>query len=284
LFANFGYGVPTDKINGFSYQLGWSLLAVILLIIAFYVYTLYKKEKIFPELKIALILLCGSFFLSLFLFSPFKFFWKVPILSEINYPWIMLGQLGLLLSFLGGFLTKFKYTKFLVIISVFGALFIYIPLAKPSEYIDKGDDYYFTNDATTTSSKELMPLWVKSFPNQRPNQKVEVLKGHGNIKNLFFNSKQVSFQLSTPGVSSIRINTIYYPGWKVFDNGKEIPVSYTNIYGVMDINVSNGTHNINAEFSETKLRLMSDLISLGGLAVLLIIVSQSLIFKKSIWI
>ena len=62
------------------------------------------------------------------------------------------------------------------------ALILYLPLAKPSEYVDRGDGYYFTNDGTTTSSSELMPLWVKSFPCQRPAEKVLVVEWAGKYK------------------------------------------------------------------------------------------------------
>lgn len=265
LFGAWGYGVPTDKVHGFSYQLGWPFFVIIGILLAVFIYQFYKKKKIDNEQALAITILVGALFLSLFLFPLSKTIWKLPLLSEINYPWIMLSQLGLLLSLLGGYLVKFKYTKVIVFSTAIFALILYIPLAKPSSYIDYGDNYYFTNDATTTSSRELMPVWVKTFPFQRYDQKVEILSGNGKIENLIFNSKKLSFSLQTTNETQVRINTIYYPGWKIKDNNQIITLTHDNKFGVMDVKLSKGTHNIVASFSETKVRLISDLVSLAGL-------------------
>lgn len=279
LFGHWGYGVPTDKIHGFTYQLGWPMLVTVVVLLMVFVYQIYKKQKGNSEQILAITILVGALILSLFLFPLSKPLWKLPFLSEINYPWIMLSQLGLLMSLVAGYLVKFKYTKILIFAVVLFALILYIPLAKPSKYIDYGDNYYFTNDATTTSSSELMPLWVKTFPFQRPNQKVEILNGEGNINNLVFNSKKLSFNLQNNNETKVRINTIYYPGWEIKDNNQKIPFTYDNKFGVMDLKLSKGTHSVVASFSETKTRLISDLISLIGLLFIGSLFIKQLNFK-----
>ena len=268
LFAPWGYGVPTDPVNGFSYQLGWPFLVIILTSIALFIYKFYKKQKKTAELRLAITILTGIFVLILFMFPFSKPVWKLPLLSEINYPWTMLSQLGFLSSLLAGYLVNFKYTKVIAFAAVVFALILYIPLAKPTNYVDKGDGYYFTNDATTTSSNELMPLWVKALPFQRPDQKVEFISGEGSINNLVFNSKKISFTATNGEDSAIRINTLYYPGWQISDNNQKITQTHDSKFGVMDIKVSKGTHNIIADFSETPLRLVSNSISIIGVIFL----------------
>ena len=281
LFSPWGYGVPTDKLHGFTYQLGWPFFIVIFLAIGVFVYKIYTKDKFVRDQIIAISLLLGSAALSFFLFSPSSLLWKLPFLSEINYPWTMLSQLGLLLSLLAGYLTKFKYTKALVFSALVVALFLYIPQAKPASFIDKGDSYYFTNDATTTSSNELMPIWVKKLPFERLSSKVEIVKGQGSIENITYNSKLTSFTAELAGSGIVRLNTIYYPGWEVLVNDRRQKISYDNEKGVMDIALPKGRLNIIAKFSETPTRAISNIISFAGLIFMFALLIKSLPWRKN---
>lgn len=274
LFSPWGYGVPTDKLNGFTYQLGWPFLLVIFVLIGLLVFKFFKERIKRDETLFVAVLLMGILLLTLFMFKPFGFVWKLPLLSEINYPWTMLSQLGFLTAILAGFLSKYKITKAAAFGAIFLALYLYLPLTKPEKFIDREDGYYFTNDATTTSSNELMPLWVKNHPNKRPDKKIEILNGEGAINNVNFNSKKISAEIVISEGSSIRINTIYYPGWELFIDNKKTDVNYNNNLGVMDISLKPGKYKLSGTFSETPIRVVSDLISIGGVLF---------IFAFSIW-
>jgi uncharacterized membrane protein YfhO len=74
---------------------------------------------------------------------------------------------------------------------------------------------------------------------------------------------------------------VYYPGWKVFVDNKESAISYNNLYGVMELTIPAGSHTIEATFTETPTRMVSNVLSLLtgiGLAGLLGI---SLMRRKS---
>jgi len=271
ILPSWGYGVPIDS-NGFSYQLGLVHLAMLIIVALSLLFFVIKSKKYFKDyfVKIACLLSVSVAFFIFLLFKPSEFLWSnMPLLSEINYPWIALGILGFLISILAGFLSKQALGKFLVVF--FGAItiFIVLPYAKPQRYINNPDSYYLTNDATTTSSNELMPLWVKKMPSQRSVSKVEIIKGDVSIQNISFDSKQVNFYVNALSQSMIRINTIYYPGWKIYVDGVNVPISYSNERGVMDIFVSSGDHAVQAKFGETQLRLISDIISLSSFIMLL---------------
>ncbi|MEK7534614.1 MAG: 6-pyruvoyl-tetrahydropterin synthase-related protein [Patescibacteria group bacterium] len=273
LLPRWGYGAPTDP-NGFSYQFGLVHLAVFLITIFSLVFIFVKDRKGFKEYftKIAFIPIIISLLFTFLLFKPSDFLWSnIPLLSEINYPWIALGILGFLVSLLAGFLCRQKYTRYIVICVSLISIIMYLPYAKPQYYVDRRDNYYLTNEATTTSSNELMPLWVKKFPSQRPVNKVEIIKRRGNIENIFSNSKQVKFSINALSQSTVRINTIYYPGWKAKVDGNELPIYYRNDKGVMQISVPSGTHKVEASFNETPLRLTSNGISLLSFFALLFI-------------
>ncbi len=274
LLPRWGYGVPTDP-NGFSYQLGLVHLAIFIVVILSLLFTFLKNKKEAKDnsRKIALLLTIISSFYTFLLFKPSDFLWKnIPLFSEINYPWTALGILGFLVSLLAGFLCKQYFGKYMIVFLAATAIFFVLPYAKPERYFSKADDYYLTNDATTTSSNELMPLWVKKFPFQRPSSKVEIIKGQGVIEGVFSNSKRVKFSVNTSYESIVRINTIYYPGWKVSVDKANIAISYSNEKGVMDISVPSGNHIVDAEFGETPLRLISDIISISSFFILLLFI------------
>ena len=148
--------MPNDT-NGFSFQIGLPQLAVLLILFYFIVKNIKKIDKNLLILVVSIVA-----FIAL-LFSPSAFIWEnIPFLSEINYPWTILGILMFLISLASGFITKpEKVSTIVVLILAFISLILITPYAKPQSHIDRGDQFYLTNQATTTSSTELMPLWVK---------------------------------------------------------------------------------------------------------------------------
>ncbi len=274
LLPKWGYGVPTDP-NGFSYQFGLAHIAAFLLIIFFFIFTFFKNKKKLKDnfVKVAFLLTIATSIVIFFLFKYSAFLWEnLPLLSEINYPWTLLAPIGFLISLSAGFLCTNKVTRYIMVALSICAILLVLPYAKPEQYLNKGDDYYMTNDATTTSSNELMPLWVKKMPTQRVKEKVEIISGKGVIENVSFNSKEVKFSAIISNESIVRINTIYYPGWKINVNGVNVPISYSNEKGVMDIDIPSGNHIVNAVFGETPLRLISNIISIASFLALLLVV------------
>ena len=274
IFPKWGYGVPTDPA-GFSYQLGLAHLAAFAFAILSLLFSLIKNKRYLKEhfMKITSILTIITVFFVFLLFKPSDFLWRnIPFLSEINYPWITLGILGFLVSLLAGSLFKHTLGKYVAVSLVIISVFTVLPYAKPEYYFNKGDDYYLTNDATTTSSNELMPLWVKKFTFQRPAKKVEIAEGAGTVSNTSYNSKKIIFDVLAKENTKIRINTIYYPGWKAYIDNKEVQIFYENEYGAIDILIPSGKHLVKANFTETPLRLISDIISVSSFFVLLLFI------------
>jgi len=273
IFPRWGYGVPTDP-NGFSYQLGLVHLAIFIIAVLSLLFLLIKNNKHLTDhsVKIACTLTIIAVFYIFLLFKPSEFLWKnIPLLSEINYPWIVLGILGFLISLLAGFLSRQISGKYAMVLLGVIAVFLVLPYAKPQYYFDKEDNYYLTNDATTTSSNELMPLWVKKIPLQRPVSKVEIISGEGNVGEVSYNSKQINFSINALTEADLKINTIYYPGWKISVDKVNTEISYSNEQGVMEILIPSGNHIVSGRFEETPLRLISDIISLSSFFMLLLL-------------
>jgi len=274
IIPGWGYGVPTD-IGGFSYQLGVVNIAVFALAILLLLFLFFSFKKYFTDyfIKVVCVLTVLTAFYLFLLFKSSEFLWHLPLLSEINYPWIALGILGFLLSLIAGYFCRNSSGKYLMIVLGFISIFTVLPYARPEKFINNPDSYYLTNEATTTSSDELMPLWVKSFPTQRAKNKVE-LRGPGNIQGLIYDSKQIMFFVDSQTPTRILINTIYYPGWKIYIDKVSTKILYDNDLGVMEVALPAGHHLIVGNFTETPLRLTSDIISLLSLLTVLVL------FKK----
>lgn len=283
IFSKWGYGVPTAS-NGFSYQLGIPLVIVLFVSVGMTVHMLWKRRLLSNFSSILFVVFVVTALLFIFnMFSSTAFLWHLPLFSDINYPWTLLLPISFLLSFCAGFLVK-KSRMFMIggiCISLF-AVFLMLPNARPLEYINKGDQFYLTNDATTTSSNEYTPLWVKTLPNQREVEKVVLISGKGKISLDTNTSKTIRFTADVLNDSIVEINTIYYPGWNITVNGEPSTISYANDKGTMRIDLKKGKNRVVASFGETPLRLLGDIVSIGSFIVLFFycFASQKLLLRK----
>lgn len=277
IIPSWAYGVPGNA-DSFTFQLGIPQVLAGITAIFLLFYAMYRKKQMLEKKTIYIaLILCGIFFVfSIFLFRFSTPLWKLPLVSEINYPWTLLLPLGFLLNLLAGLLAENKYTLIVARVACVLAFILIIPYAKPQYYVDRGDNFYVTNDATTTSSHEYMPLWVKTIPYQRATEKVEILKGRGTIENLAFSSKEINFIAHLQKKSYIRVNTIYYPGWV----GKDIFISRNNNLGVMEFWLEKGFRPVNLKFTETPIRLISDIVSLASFVLLIFFFFIKICFPK----
>lgn len=261
LLPQWGYGLPTDPSGGFSYQIGWPHVVAFVFggLIAI------KNKKYLPSL----IFFIGLVMI-LMMFSFTSLIWQItPLLKEINYPWTLLAPLGFIVSLLAGYLASFKWGKVVGPILVICAIGLVLPNAKPAYYFDKGDDFYITNDGTTTSSDELMPIWVKIKPTESPTNKVEIISGAGEIKNIQSNSKSLSFEANLSVPTTVLVNTICYPGWGFTAKGQNYAINYSNPRGLMTLSLPAGNFNVTGKISDTPDRTVGNLISLGSIFIFL---------------
>lgn len=268
IYSPWGYGTPT-ALDPFTYSLG--IPQVIAFLISFFA-AIRLKDKLEKNISVSFFILSIIFIFMMFPVS--SVLWKLPFLSEINYPWTLLLPVGFLICFLsGGIIKNIKYGQYLGIIILISTLVLYLPFAKPSSYIYKDDNFYLTNEATTTSSNELMPLWVKKQPTQRFEDKIEGAK----VNNLVYMSNKISFSTNLNSEKQIIVNQIYYPGWKAFVNGSKSEIFYNSKLGVIRIDLPTGSSSVLLKFAETPFRLFADIVSLISLVGLILFFFYSII-------
>ncbi|MBI4991571.1 hypothetical protein HZB96_05790 [Candidatus Gottesmanbacteria bacterium] len=260
-----------------SYQLGWAHILGALLGLAgvFMAKEIYRKKY----LPIALFI-SFSIGILVFLAHPTSSdFWNAPPLSWIDFPWRFLTPISFLLALASIFLSIHRITRIIGGILVAATIIFSLNFARPAEYINKPDVYYATNDATTTSMDELMPVWVANKPTQRYKTKVELEHANATVYNLDYNSRSIKFRVVTKVPNIIKVNTVYFPGWQFFLKGEQIPLNFGSPDGLIRFEVPEGNHFIEGKFVETKVRFWSDMVSLLSLAAAVGLLVYSLILR-----
>jgi len=265
---------PTHYLAKLS-LIGLATCAVIIVSCVLY---LFKKQLQKEHKGLLFFFLLISFFAALLSSAYAVGVWQIIPSSFIQFPFRLLSYLVVSLSFLTACLIaetdkKVKYVLIggIILLSVFSSY----QFLTPKAYTAKGEGFYVTNEATTTVQDEYMPLWVQHKPTTRPQEKVVIKDGSGQIANIVSTNKKVSFTFAAKEKSVVTINTIYWPGWEIFVDNNRTNFSYNNPIGVMQFTVQQGTHAVVGVFHETAIRLISDLISLLAFIVLLGIAFQA---------
>lgn len=257
LVHNQGLGVKPPLFIGYTYLISFVLTVLVIFI--------HKKNTV---LKRYLVFNLSAIIVSfLLLFSFSSVFWNLPLFNSVDFPWRILIVTIFLLSLISGSVVLLPKGKWLGIILLTLGIFLYFPYASVQNSINRNDSYYETNDASTTSNDELMPIWVSNKPKNRPEEKIN--SGEAEIANLQFNSKKIEFTTRSSSDTQILVNTLYFPGWKFWVDGKEIKIYPSSETGLINFSITQGVHKVIGRFTRTPIRLLADLLSVVGLLVIM---------------
>lgn len=208
----------------------------------------------------------------LFLMTAYSsFLWRIPPLTWVDFPWRLLNIFSFLVCLSPIFIGNSRYMKAAFCISVTAAVILNLKIAKPQRYIIQPDSYYETNDDTTTSMKELMPVWVSETAQNRYEGKVMKYTEDTAVSDVKYNSRSIGFTVNAAKPVTIGINTIFFPEWKFSGNGQPLPVQHANPKGTIDVSVPAGTTVVSGSFTDTPVRSVSNTISLLSAAIIAVL-------------
>ncbi len=129
----------------------------------------------------------------------------------------------------------------------------------------------FEGEGNGQSAPEWLPkqsVWMYRVPTQH----AEILSGPGTIKELSRTTTLHRYIIQTRQNTTIKENTIYFPGWQVVVNGKKIPINYQskNNPGVIAFSLEKGLYDVSVKFIDTPIRVASKLVSFIALLYLFI--------------
>ncbi len=260
------FRLPHPGVNlGTPFQVGLSATLVFALSLIFIRSMKHKKEATF---------MLASIIIGLFIALPTSsFLWQnLPLLKYILYPWRFLSVVTLASSYLGVFLVdNIKYKKtaaiLLIILTIYTSRHYFL---KPIQLQP--------NPATAnlTTQNENNTIWSnKETFIERP------LISSQPQSNVYLTSQKpfdITANIINTKPAKLIIRKMYFPGWILKVNGQNKPITIED--GLISTNLEPGNWQIEAYFTESKLRMLANLLTLASFALLFfLIIKPKLSFK-----
>ena len=288
-YSPWGYGLAQEKErqSQFTVQVGTAQWLVLALTLVFFGKI---KKKLKKEFKLVLITIF-SFITACFLMLKNSVFLLkiITVLPQFQFPWRFLSVPVFSASILAASLVKTSPQKLKKFIFIFLLGLTVIPTVSmwkaqgDTKLKDTSDKYFLEGYQGTTETGESTPRWSIRFMESSPPQKIQVVSGeieNFQIKIWLNNLHEYIVQAKAP--SQIADNTLYFPGWKVWVNGKLVPIEFQdqNWRGIITFPVQVGINEVKVKFTETKIRLFADLLSLSAIIFISALILKSLLLKK----
>ncbi len=285
-FWDFLYGQWSYGGTGvFSVQVGiihWFLIIISLPA----TYILYKTKNNLWFLSIGFLFI---FIFALFIMTPnSKFLWEsITLIQKFQFPWRFLSVIVFASSVIGAvaIYTIAKKIRLFTVCIIFAILFFNRNYWHANGYLQKPETFYTGIYYGTTDTGESAPIWSVRFMEKPAKSNMEVISGRAKIIESMRNSTIHRYKIFSEEKSRIRVNTLYFPGWNVFIDNKKVDINDLEFQdpanrGLMTFYLEKGKHDILVKFSETKFRMVANIIS--GLS-LLFILSLVILNRINIW-
>ncbi len=269
LFSPWRFGLLFQGPKGeISNLIGYAQILVIVSII----YLLLKKKIILKykdEILFWLLILAATIFMILPQSIPI---WKyLPMINAAGSHRLLL-IVGFIVSLLAGYLIlhlKYKTVIYLLIgIAIFSTILNWgqrrviaevedVSLQKNLPYSTyQGEHHYY---AITRYVNPRNP-WFSKIPEKN----IELLSGLADIKSIYRSSTIHQYQIKAVTESMVRENTLYFPGWNAYANGKVLKITPDN-KGLININLPKGDYMLTLKYEDIFLFKFSKFVSLISL-------------------
>lgn len=255
----------------FSTQIGVVQWIVVLTSIFVTIIMYRRKNKLWIISGCA----CIFFVFTLFLMTESsKSIWETfTVLQKFQFPWRFLSVAVFITAALGGVVIHAMPKRFQPVVCcmlLIAILWFNKDFWHANGYLSKPDSFYTGTYDSTTDTGESSPIWSVRFMEKRPKAHIELIDGNARTQEVSRKFTEHRYIIDAIERSRIRENTLYFPGWKIFVDGKEVPIEFQdpNNRGLMTFFTQKGVHIVNISFSETKLRLFSDIVSVSSLVFL----------------
>lgn len=237
-----------------SYLIGYAQLFVMALSIY-----LVMKSKLNKKLKNLLVFFLIISAILFFMLLPIsKHIWEtVPFLKYFQFSTRLLVILGLCISIIVGIVVKKFNKNWFILALCFFTIFPTILNWGNRRTIPVINDNYlkkeFSIKPDVSGLEPTSPIWAdlnKSRLRTKPQFNIEVTKGKAIIENISRNPISHAYRINAKSKVELKENTLFFPGWIVVINDKQIPINYKNpkFPGVITFSLDKGTYYTNVEF------------------------------------
>jgi len=200
----------------------------------------------------------------------------LPGFNQLQFPWRFLNayQVAIPLILLYGIKSIPKLNKNWILLSLIGlVLILRMPQLYGKNYTNF-DEKYFNFVKSNLHTQNLNTIWSDNSENYpTKNTQTEIISGQGVFNSQNLKNASRKYDLSVKSDLRIVDNTFYFPGWKVYIDGTEVPVEFqdTNFRGLITYNVPQGNHQVVVKYENTKIRSIGAALSLVGIVLFLLI-------------
>ncbi|MCA9927748.1 MAG: hypothetical protein KC419_04700, partial [Anaerolineales bacterium] len=208
----------------------------------------------------------------------------VPLLSFTQFPWRFLSVQAFGLALAAGGLSLLPGRKWfvpavggLLLLTSLGQLHTdHLILTDADVTAEKLAQYeWFTGNIGTTVSAEYLPPTVQPRPytsawlNTGERERVTALAGELTASSLVERKtdRQV-WQVETAVPTTLRFNTLYWPGWQAFVDGRFAAIRPSAGSGLIELDVAAGVHEIELKLTRTLVRQWAEMVSFTAVIIL----------------
>lgn len=228
--------------------------------------------------RLLYVILIIPLILSLFLMLPYSnFLWEnISLIQKFQFPWRLLSVVVFTSAALSSFIfIDKKRAKLFLSITIFMGItvvILYYPYYKANGYLTKPESFYTGVYKSTTDTGESSPIWSVRFMERAPLAPTEIIDGTATIKKIDSNTTTRKYEINvSTDKARVRENTLYFPNWEVSINGEKTDIEFQDRAnrGLITYYVPKGKNNVAIVFKDTKLRILSNVLSLVSLIVLI---------------
>jgi len=264
--------------DGMSFSLGhvhWVLGVVIVAFVSFRFFQ-SRKKKIS-----SLILILGLFFSAMtYAFLTHQksvFIWKMlPPLEMAQFPWRLLAGATFFFSLLAGaagLVFKKRWLNLLLLVLVIAWNWSFF---RPEKMGPLTDEEKFSGRAweyqQTAGIYDYLPKTAFRAPTSAAEGDWVILEGEVKDVKAEKGTNWFRWEGEVVEPTTLQLNILFFPGWKGWDNYQEIPLSYDQELGRIEVSLDPGPHQLYFRFTNTPIRSWANLFSLLSWGLLVLVV------------
>lgn len=281
-FNNFSEFFFTPWRYGFLFQGPEGQLSVIIgyvqwIVIFLTVYFLFFK-KLRRSIRTNLLFFAALFAMFFYLMQSVSApLWNsLPLLNNFQFSYRLLSLIMLITSVIAGILTKVLDKKVLLIFCGL-AIFLTILNWGNRRVIPEITDKTLRNNLPYSTYQgegngQSAPKWAPKetvWMRDIPQHHLEIISGSAQIKELSRTNTYHAYVLNVAENSTFKENTLYFPGWQLRSNDKNLEINYTheNYPGIITFSLSKGLHFLTLAYELTFIQVVGRIISVVSLGV-----------------
>lgn len=214
--------------------------------------------------------------ISLFFMHPLSIpIWnRISFLRQFQFPWRFLALttfstalLALAYEKIFDFGTSKVYAIVLIFVVASTAYYWYPP--QKFDHYNEAD--FWNYPLNTTYFGETDVIWSEGPAKKFPANRVEFIEGNGTVSNFQKKTHVHSFGVTSQNGGKLVDHTQYFPGWRVYVDGKKTPIEFQdqNWRGLITFPIPPGDHNVFVKLEESPARWIADVLSVfAGLLVI----------------